>query len=166
MVPPTGAADLNDVAREVTLLTGEGGKFGLLRNAATVGRKPGAEDVRDMDKRFFFTDRARFRGGFAEVLRGSHQLGVSVAHIDTRKPPALVFSYQMATNQTKVNRSRPTLLDAANGVSSKRHSGEATAMSELPYASLRMLRTTVQEKWLFTRFRNPWRSRVVAWSLP
>ncbi len=166
VVPPTGTADLNDVAGEITLLTGERRKLGLLRNAAPVGRKPGAEDVGDMHKGFFFADRTRFRGGFTEVLRGPNQLRVGVAHIDSRKTPALVLSYQMATNQTKVNRSRPTLLDAANGVSSKRHSGEATAMSELPFALRARRPAARQEKCCFTRFRNPCRSRVVAWSLP
>jgi hypothetical protein len=189
VVPPTRPADFDDVAGEITILTGERRKLGLLRNAAPVGGKSRAEHIGDVHKGFFFADRTRFRSGFTQVLGGSDQFRVGVANVDTRKPPALVFSNQMTTNQTKVNRSRPTLLDAANGVSSKRHSGEATATRALPFASLpSSTRAFVpwrsccvapptkrpsdepsesrQEKWSLTRFRKPSRTSATAWSLP
>ena len=72
-----------------------------------------------MNERLTLTDRTWLRDRFTEVFRGAEKLGVRIANVDTREPPALVLGDEMTANQTKINRSRPSLLDAANGVSSK-----------------------------------------------
>ena len=119
VVPPALTTHLNDITHEVTQLPRERRQLRLLRNATTVSREPRAEDVGDMDKRLTLTDRTRFRDRFTQVFSSAEKLGVRIANVDTRKPPALVLCDEMAANQTKIHRSRPTLLDAANGVSSK-----------------------------------------------
>jgi hypothetical protein len=133
MVPSARTAHFDHVAGKVAMLAGKGRQFRLFGNAPSVRWKPGAKHVRNVNERLGFAYRTRFRGRFPKVFRRPEQLGVRIAHIDPGKTPALVFSNQMATNQAKVNRSRPTFLDTAHGVSSKRHSGEATSTGDLSF---------------------------------
>lgn len=102
----------------------EGGELGSGRHAAAVLGQPRPEHVRDEAQVFLGADRTDGVGALAECLRGTDQLGMSVAHLILAEPAAAVLVQQSAPSQPVVDDSSPSATTQRPG--RERHRREAS----------------------------------------